>query len=92
MEATGMREPDARIKQVSRSLSFEGSELSRRTRSKSPVRKRSTASFSVNAETTIYPADCKSEFRVPSNDESNPTERTRANDIGNPWLSAKPFV
>jgi hypothetical protein len=65
-----------------------GRELSRRTISKLPVRKISTASFTDNADTTIYPSDCKSGLRAPSTTESNPTERTRANGMENPWLSA----
>jgi hypothetical protein len=75
-ETTGVCEPDIRIRLVSRSLSFAGRDLSRSTRSKSPSRNLLAASLSESTDTTMYPADCRSDFRIPSDNESNPTAST----------------
>src|SRR5260370_25702042 len=84
METMGVRDPEARIKQVSRSLSLVGTEWHRMTRSKSPARKRWAASFTEDADSTKYPAECKTMFRVSSNDASGPTERTRVSGMRPP--------
>jgi len=84
METMGVRDPEARIKQVRRSLSLVGTEWHRMTRSKSPARKRWAASFTEDADSTKYPAECKTMFRVSSNDASGPTERTRVSSMSPP--------
>ena len=52
-EITGMKEPDARIKQVNRSLSLSGIEWHREMRSKPPTSNRLIASFTDRADTTM---------------------------------------
>src|SRR5258708_36273649 len=84
METTGERDPEARIKQVRRSLSCLGMEWHRVTRSKSPARKRATASFTDNADSTRNPAERRILLRASSNDESKPTERTRMSGMNTP--------
>jgi len=84
MEITGVSEPEARIKQVRRSLSRVGTEWHRITRSKSPARKRWAASFTEETDSTRYPAERKAMFRFLSNGASRPTERTRMSGIRSP--------
>jgi hypothetical protein len=84
MEITGVSEPEARISPVRRSLSLEGTEWHRMTRSKSPARKRWAASFTEDADSTRYPAERMTMFRFLSNDASRPTERTRVSGMGSP--------
>jgi hypothetical protein len=59
---TGVREPDARIKNVSLSLLSAGIERPRRTRSKSPSLKCAMASLIDPADVTKHPADCQTEL------------------------------
>ncbi len=59
---TGVREPDARIKNVSLSLLSAGIEHPRRTKSKSPVLKWAIASLIDPEDVTKYPADCQAEL------------------------------
>jgi len=86
MEITGVCDPEARIKQVRRSRSRVGIEWHRMTRSKSPARKRCTASFTDEADWTMYPASRKTVLRVLSDDESRPTERISVSGIGVPFF------
>ncbi|MGB7742504.1 MAG: hypothetical protein WBL41_07070, partial [Terracidiphilus sp.] len=59
---TGIREPDARIKNVSLSLLSAGIDRPRSTRSKSPSLKWAMASLIDQADVTKYPEDCQTEL------------------------------
>lgn len=83
-EITGIWDPYSRTMRIKRSLCSLGREWHRMMRSKSPARKRETASLTDKATSTIYPADLKRALRAPSNDESRPTERTTLSDIKHP--------
>jgi hypothetical protein len=84
METMGVSEPDARIRQVRRSRSVAGIEWHRMTRSKSPARKRSIASFTDDADTTMYPADRRTRLRFRNKDGSKPAARTIVSDMNTP--------
>jgi hypothetical protein len=81
MDATGTREPNERIKNVSLSLFSAGMKWPRRTTSKSPAWKWRMASSTEPADTTKYPADFQAGALAMGSHGSTPTARTTVTDI-----------